>query len=151
MSGARFACDDKDMARLVELLKQTFAGIAVSTQPYYAFPFLRHLPGLTDFYKIVKDFQRLQDFFKVNLVVILIPNIFQDFWNINSFFQAILENRRRIGTYKNVQNDFIDSFLQKVDEYKDNPNKSSTDDTFTGEHEVKYLQVYRKLSAETIR
>jgi hypothetical protein len=79
MSGARFACDDKDMARLVELLKQTFAGIAVSTQPYYAFPFLRHLPGLTDFYKIVKDFQRLQDFFKVNLVVILIPNIFQDF------------------------------------------------------------------------
>ena len=65
MSGSRFACDDKDMTTLVQLLKDTATGISVGTQPVFAFPFLRHIPGLTDHQKTLRTMNQLQDFFKV--------------------------------------------------------------------------------------
>lgn len=65
MCGTRFSSEDKDMLQLVHLIKDTTSLISVGTQPVFAFPFLRHIPGITVHGKICSMFQELITFFKV--------------------------------------------------------------------------------------
>jgi len=44
--------------------------------------------------------------------------------------QDLLRERRRKAAYKEVQSDFIDYFLYKIDEEKDNPSTVYTDEQF---------------------
>jgi hypothetical protein len=65
LCGGRFSEEDEHVKYLIQRIEKTIAGISMGSQPKYAFPFLRHVPGLTDTEDQAEGIGLIQDLFRV--------------------------------------------------------------------------------------
>lgn len=66
MCGRRFSCDDEEMKRLVPIIENAIGSTSIVTQPVYAFPFLRYVPGMSNQKQLVDMFGQVQAIFRVS-------------------------------------------------------------------------------------
>ena len=132
--------DDENVKSLISMAERTIANISIGSQPKFAFPFLRYIPGVTDTAAQLEAITRLQNFLRVRKIHIHCAKVSETNSNVNYWLQGIIESRRETGEYKNFQNDFIDSYLNKIDESRENPHT-----TFTGKKSTycsKFKRIY---------
>jgi len=65
MCGIRFSCDDDEMKKLVPIIEAAIGSTSIGTQPIYAFPFLRYIPGMSNQKQLVDMFGKVQGIFRV--------------------------------------------------------------------------------------
>jgi hypothetical protein len=78
MCGTRISSNDEEMRRLVPIIEQAIASASIGTQAIQAFPFLRHIPGITNHQQIVHMFKSLQGIFRVRTSALCTLSLGQD-------------------------------------------------------------------------
>jgi len=106
VGGTRFSYDTDKVKRLTGLIDEFSATMNPRMLTFMAFPWLRFIPGATEFQARNATHHRLQE-----------------------YFQEVLDERRALNKYQETQEDLMDTFLYQIDE---NRRKSAKPNHYTG-------------------
>jgi cytochrome P450 len=96
VGGTRFPYDTEKIKRLTGLIDEFSATMNPRMLTFMAFPWLRFIPGATEFQIRNATHHKLQ-----------------------AYFRECLEERRAMGKYKETQEDLMDTFLMEIDKHRE--------------------------------
>ena len=106
VGGTRFPYDTDRVKRLTGLIDEFSATMNPRMLTFMAFPWLRFIPGATEFQIRNATHHRLQE-----------------------YFQEVLDERRAMNKYQESQEDLMDTFLYEIDEHR---KKNASPNHYTG-------------------